>query len=333
MSVPLTERSRPASCTKLPLAPKALATAGGMPLMIARMHEDEVLIDDALVRRLVTTQLPEFADIPLARVEAWGTDHAIFRLGADLSVRLPKIGWAAEQGEKEKRWLPLLAPALPVTVPVPQFVGEPAYGYPFRWYISPWLEGRNPGPGQPGLGQVATDLAAFVLALQSVDAAGAPAPHGAQRGGPLGNADESTRSCAELLRGVTNVYGLLEVWDAGRDAPAWQGPPRWVHGDLLEGNLLIREGRLAAVIDWGGLTAGDPAVELMAAWTLFDRDSRRAYRQALGFVDEAMWLRGRAWATSAALQALPYYRDTNPDIVARSWRTVREVLADRDAPQ
>jgi aminoglycoside phosphotransferase (APT) family kinase protein len=210
--------------------------------------------------------------------------------------------------------------------------GRPAYGYPFRWYLAPWLPGRNPRPGQPGLHRLAADLAAFVLALQSVDTTGAPAPRGSSRGGPLSHADASTRSSAGLLRGETDVDGLLSVWDAGRSAAAWQGPPRWVHGDLLEGNLLVGRGRLTAVIDWGGLKAGDPAVDLMVAWTLFDRDSRRAYRQALGFVDDAMWLRGRAWAASAALQALPYYRDTNPDIVARSWRTVREVLADLGTP-
>ena len=299
--------------------------------MAARMHEDEVLVDDALVRRLLAGQLPEAADLPLSRVEAWGTDHVVFRLGDDLSIRLPKIGWAADQGEKERRWLPLLAPALPVAVPVPRFVGQPAHGYPFRWYVAPWLAGRNPGPGERELPQLAADLASFGRALQSVDTTGAPEPRGSQRGGPLAAADESTRASAELLRGETDVDGLLAVWDAGRLAPAWQGPARWVHGDLLEGNLLVRQGRLTAVIDWGGLKAGDPAVELMAAWTLFDGDSRRAYRQAL-CADDAMWLRGRAWAASAALQALPYYRDTNPDIVSRSWRTVREVLADLDAP-
>ena len=111
-------------------------------------------------------------------------------------------------------------------------------------------------------------------------------------------------------------------------APAWDGPPRWVHGDLMDGNLLVRQGRLVAVIDWGGCKAGDPAIDLVAAWSLFDEPSRAVFRERLGFVDEPMWLRGRAWAVSAAVQALPYYRDTNPDIVARSWRAVNAVLAD-----
>jgi aminoglycoside phosphotransferase (APT) family kinase protein len=293
------------------------------------MHEDEVDVDDELVRGLLAAQLPHLAELPLTRIEAWGTDHAIFRLGDDLSVRVPKIGWAGKQGENESRWLPVVAPRLPVEVPVPLAVGYPTDRYPFRWYVSPWLRGENPAPDGPiDLRQLAVDVAAFVLALQRIDATGAPAPRSGQRGGPPAPADPFTRDPAEQLRGETDVDALLAVWDAGLRAPPWDGPAVWVHGDLSDGNLLVRDGRLTGAIDWGGLVAGDPAVELMAAWNLFDVDSRAAYRDALGFVDDAMWLRGRAWATSAAIQALPYYRDTNPDIVARSWRAVREVLAD-----
>jgi aminoglycoside phosphotransferase (APT) family kinase protein len=293
------------------------------------MHDAEVDVDEKLVRGLLATQLPQLADLPLSRIEAWGTDHAIFRLGDDLSVRLPKIGWAAKQGQKESWWLPRLAPHLPVEVPVPLAVGEPAHGYPFRWYVSPWLEGENPAPdGSVDLRRLAVDLAAFVLALQRIDPTAAPTPKRAQRGGPLAPADGFTREQAEQLRDEAEVDALLAVWDAGVDAPPWDGPAVWVHGDLSDGNLLVRDGRLSGVIDWGGLIAGDPAVELMAAWNLFDAETRAVYRDALGFVDDAMWLRGRAWAASAAIQALPYYRDTNPDIVARSWRAVREVLAD-----
>jgi aminoglycoside phosphotransferase (APT) family kinase protein len=213
---------------------------------------------------------------------------------------------------------------------VPVAVGEPAEGYPFAWYVSPWLEGENPKlDGTADLHRLAQDVATFVRALQRVDTTGAPGPRG-KRGGPLAPADPFTRASAEQLRDETDVDALLSVWDAGLGAPPWERPGVWVHGDLMDGNVLIRDGRLTGVIDWGGLIAGDPAVELMAAWSLFDAHSRATYRDALGFVDEAMWLRGRAWAISAALQALPYYRGTNPDIVARSWRAVRAVLADLD---
>jgi aminoglycoside phosphotransferase (APT) family kinase protein len=290
------------------------------------MHRDEIAIDDGLVGRLLGTHAPDLADLPLTRIEAWGTDHAVFRLG-QLSVRLPKIGWAAGQGEREHRWLPVLAPHLPAAVPVPLLVGPPDHGYPYPWYVAPWLDGDNPRPGDRH-GRLAKDLAGFVLALQEIDTTGAPGPREGQRGGALHHADASLRARAEDLRGETDVDRLLEVWDAGLQAPAWEGPPRWVHGDLMDGNLLLRDGELTGVIDWGGLIAGDPAVDLMVAWSLFDRNERETYRQALGFVDDAMWLRGRAWATEAAVQALPYYRDTNPDIVARSWRAVRAVLED-----
>jgi len=296
---------------------------------VPRMHDEEVEVDDSVVARLLEAQAPDLADLPLSRIEAWGTDHAIFRLGDDLSMRVPKIGWAANQGRKEDRWLGALAPHLPVDVPVPVLVGEPGFGYPYQWYVSPWLDGVNPSPdGQTDLVQLALDLAAFVHALQAVDATGAPEPRGGRRGGPLAAADSSTREAAEGLRGETDVDALLAVWDAGLAAPVYDGPPLWAHGDLSDGNLLVRNGRLSGVIDWGSSIAGDPAVELMVAWNLFDRPAREAYREALGFVDDAMWVRGRAWAVSAAIQALPYYRDTNPDICARSWRAVHAALAD-----
>lgn len=297
---------------------------------VPRMHEHEVDIDDGLVRRLLAAQLPELVDLPRHRIEAWGTDHVIFRLGDELSMRLPKIEWAAEQGEKESRWLPRLAPRLlPIEVPVPLALGQPAEGYPFGWSVAPWLEGENPTPdGSVDRRGLAVDLAAFVLALQRIDASGAPRPRPGQRGGPLALADASTRAPAEQLRGEADVDALLAVWDAGLAAPGWAGAAVWVHGDLMDGNLLVGDGRLRGVLDWGGLVAGDPAVELMVAWSLFDDASRAVYRDALGFVDDAMWLRGRAWAASAAIQALPYYRHTNPDIVARSWRAVDAVVAD-----
>lgn len=295
------------------------------------MHEDEVSVSDSLVNSLLRSQFHDRAHLPLHRLDTWGTDHVIYRLGAGLSVRLPKVAWAAGQGHLESRWLPVLAPGLPVQVPLPVHVGHAALGYPFTWYIAPWLEGENPSPAAD-LAQLAGDLARTVRALQAVDPTGGPVALGGQRGGPLAAADASTRAAAESLRRVADVDALLALWDAGRAAPPWSDPPRWVHGDLMAGNLLLVAGRLTAVIDWGGLKVGDPAVELMAAWSLFDVESRATYRAALGFVDDAMWLRGRAWAISAALMALPYYRDTNPDIVARSWRTIEAVLSDCEDP-
>jgi aminoglycoside phosphotransferase (APT) family kinase protein len=303
------------------------------------MHADEVDVDEALVRALLREQLPELAPEdgrPLRRVLALGTDHAIYRLGDDLSVRLPRIGWADGQGEREHAWLPRLAPALPAAVPEPVALGVPGHGYPFRWYVAPWLPGERPAVDDPlQQSRLATDLAAFVTALQSCDATGAPTVRPGRRGAPLVHADGPTVDAAERLRGTVDpatgeeveLDALLAIWHDGVRAPGWDGAPVWVHGDLSDGNLVVQDRRLTGVIDWSALAAGDPAVELMCAWSTLDGPARSTLRTLLR-PDDATWARGRAWATSAALQALPYYRDTNPDIVERSWRTVRAVLAD-----
>lgn len=296
------------------------------------MHPDEVDVPIDLVADLLMTQWPHVAGRELRRLDTWGTDHVIYRLGHDLSVRLPKIGWAAGQAELESRWLPVLAPQLPAAVPVPVSVGAATARYPYAWYVAPWIPGGNPARSDD-LVRLAVDLAAFVVALQGVDADGGPPPRAMQRGGPLARADGSTRARAEDLRGQVDVDALVRVWELGLLAGDLDGPGRWVHGDLTDGNVLLTDaGGLAGVIDWGGLKVGDPAVDLMIAWSLFDPVARDAYRTALGFVDDAMWLRGRAWAASAAVHALPYYRLTNRDIVARSWRTVRAVLGDLASP-
>jgi aminoglycoside phosphotransferase (APT) family kinase protein len=303
------------------------------------MHADEVAVDDDLVRGLLADQHPALADRPLRRIATWGTDHVIYRLGDDLSVRLPKVAWADGQGERERRWLARLGPHLPVDVPVPVALGGPGRGYPFRWYLAPWIEGEHPDPDDPrSLDGLVDELVAFVVALRACSTEGAPSPRPGRRGGPLAGADRMTQLAADRLRrmstppersfpgmGPDEVDVLLGIWRDGVDAPAWDRAPVWVHGDLMDGNLLLRDGHLAGVIDWSGLMAGDPAVELMCAWSLFDEPGRAALRTALD-VDDDTWRRGRAWAVSAALQALPYYRDTNPDIVTRSLRTTRAVL-------
>jgi aminoglycoside phosphotransferase (APT) family kinase protein len=171
-------------------------------------------------------------------------------------------------------------------------------------------------------------VAGFVVALEGVDTRGAPVALAGQRGGSLAAADAATRASAERLRGQADVDALLAAWQLGVEAAPWTLAPRWVHGDLMDGNLLLQDGRLHGVIDWGGVKAADPAVELMIAWNLFEPTARNAYRVAPGFVDDATWLRGRAWATSAAVMAIPYYRDTNPDIVRRSWRCIEHVVTD-----
>jgi aminoglycoside phosphotransferase (APT) family kinase protein len=296
---------------------------------VPRMHADEVDVDVFLVRRLLAAQFPQWADLSLERVDHAGTDNAIYRLGEDMSVRLPRIHWATGQAEKEQRWLPRLAPHLPLAVPVPLAIGMPGEGYPWRWSVSPWLAGEEATADRiADLRQAATDLARFLAALQRIDPTGGPlaADHNL-RGAPLAMRDSATRDAIAALDGVIDTGAATTAWEAALHAPEWDRAPVWFHGDVLAGNLLVDRGRLSAVIDFGGLGVGDPACDLMSAWSLFSDKSRDAFRSAAA-VDDATWARARGCALSQALLALPYYLETNPAIVARSRHAIEEILAD-----
>lgn len=304
------------------------------------MHADELDIDVALARRLLAAQFPRWADLPIAPVASAGTDNALFRLGDDMVVRLPRIDWAVGQVEKEQRWLPRLAPHLPLAIPVPLAMGVPAESYPWHWSVYRWLEGEN-ATVEPiaDLRQAATDLAQFVTALRRIDTAGGPSPgpHNSGRGEPLANRDARTRaaiaSLDELLDGGRIDSGRIdmdaatEVWEEALQAPAWHGPPVWIHGDLSPLNLLVERGRLAAVVDFGCLGVGDPAGDLIVAWNLLSAETRAVFRAALP-VDDATWARGRGWALSVGLIALPYYQITNPVLAATARRMIDEAIAD-----
>ncbi|MFJ6198660.1 aminoglycoside phosphotransferase family protein [Micromonospora sp. NPDC092111] len=292
-----------------------------------RMHADEVDVDLDLVRRLLAGQFPQWARLPLRPVESYGTDHHIYRLGEHLVVRLPRIGWATKQAAREAEWLPKLAPHLPLALPVPVALGRPAAGYPFDWSVCEWLPGDNANGTIDDLDRAAVDLAAFVAALRRIDTTDAfPRPPGG-RGGPLRELDEGVRSSVGQLGDRIDGPATLRSWQESLDAPAWDGPAVWVHGDLLPGNLLVVDGRLSAVIDFGGLNVGDPACDLQPAWNIFAGDSRRRFRAALD-VDDASWLRGRGWALCQAVSALPYYWDTNPGMIRQVSHALAQVLAD-----
>lgn len=293
-----------------------------------RLHADEVDIDPHLVERLVRHQFPQWAGLPVAPVDSAGTDNAIYRLGGDMAVRVPRHPRAAPQIEKEQRWLPKLAPQLPLAVPLPLGAGEPAEGYPWPWSIRRWLDGKSalvaPVADQHRL---ALDLAGFIAALQAIDPSGGPRPgaHNFGRGVPLAERDTRVRSAIAALDGGVDIDAATHAWKAALQAPVWDGPPVWLHGDLLPGNLLIHDGRLSGVIDFGGLAVGDPACDLFPVWTLLDREAREVFREALA-VDHATWERGRGWALSMGLIVLPYYRDTNPTLVGIARRAIDAVL-------
>ena len=295
-----------------------------------KMHVDEVETDVGLVGRLVAGQFPEWADLPIVRVPSAGTDNALYRLGDDMVVRLPRIDWAVGQVDKDNEWLPKLAPHLPLEIPVPLAKGAPGEGYPWNWAIHRWLEGENAVSSHVAdLRQTAIDLAGFIVALQRIDTKGGPVaePSRYGRGVPLRFRDRSTREAIAGCEDMIDVGAVTAAWESALEVPDWQGEPIWFHGDLQGGNLLFREGKLSAVIDWGGLGMGDPAADLIVAWYFLSADTRGVFRATLG-VDDATWARGRGLALSVALLVLPYYRVTNPVLTELSRRAIAEVLDD-----
>lgn len=294
------------------------------------MHDDEVYIDERLVRQLLREQFPQWAGLSLSSVKSSGTDNALYRLGEDMCVRLPRIPGPSDHSAKEHNWLPKLAPLLPLAIPVPLAKGKPCKNYPWEWAIFRWLEG-NDACVEPiaDLDQAAIDLAQFLKALQRIDSIGGPL---SRRGVSLKVQDNETRSAIELLHGVFDTEKVISAWEECLRASEWDKPPVWVHGDLLPTNLLVQQGRLSAVIDFGILGIGDPACDLIVAWSVLDGDSRETFRTALG-VDEATWIRGQGWALSIALIILPYYLNSNPGLVAIAKRMTNEILADKTAEE
>jgi len=226
--------------------------------------------------------------------------------------------------------LPRLAPYLPLAIPVPLAKGTPAEGYPWNWSVCQWLEGENATIARiADLRPAAINLAQFVAALQQIDPAAGPplGAHNFGRGAPLATRDAATRTAIVSLKGMIDMDAVTAAWDAALEATAWDPAPVWIHGDLMPGNLLVERGRLSAVIDFGCLGVGDPACDLMVAWSLFSGESRDVFRAAVS-VDDATWARGRGWALSWALIYIPYYLDTNPVGVSTARHVINEVLAD-----
>lgn len=277
-----------------------------------------------LVRRLVAVQFPQWASLAVEPVESAGWDNTIFRLGSDLAVRLPRRRIGAEQVRKEHQWLPVLAPHLPLAVPVPLGHGAPGEGYPWHWTVCPWLNGELAALTRVAdMDRAAISLARFIAALQAIDPTGGPRH---EFRASLVARDHDTRALAAVLRDTLDSGSVLKVWEAALAVPAWTGQPVWMHGDLHPANLLVRGHELSAVIDFGLLGVGDPACDLMVAWTYLSADSRDVFRGALA-ADDATWSRGRGWALQLGLRATAYSAD-NPVLGKIGRRTVAEVLAD-----
>ena len=238
---------------------------------------DRAAITPELVSRLLREQFPQWAHLPVQRVDADGIDNTTYRLGDSMSVRMPTGDWYSKQVEKEQRWLPVLAPQLPQPIPVPLARGAPGCGYPWPWSVYRWIEGE-PMITRPvaDLPRLAADLADFLAALFAVRSPDGPGPgeHNFFRGGPLTVYDAETRIALDALRGHIDTAAAARVWAAALGA-TWHGPPVWFHGDIAPGNLLVTSGRLTAVIDFGTSGVGDPSCDTVIAWTVLSGVSRR----------------------------------------------------------
>jgi aminoglycoside phosphotransferase (APT) family kinase protein len=297
---------------------EVVVTVGNMPAA-------EVDVDEPLLGRLLAEQHPDLAGAEL-RLLASGWDNVLYRVGPDLVARLPRRQVAAALVDHEQRWLPEIAARLPLPVPAPVRVGRPGAGYPWRWSLCPWLAGE-PAALAPlaDAADAARVLGSFVAALHVPAPANAPA--NPVRGVPLAARSAAFEARLAKLGRLVDGAGAREVWRAASDAPPWAGPPLWLHGDLHPANVLVADGRLAAVIDFGDLTAGDPATDLAAAWMLFEPGARAVFRDCAGDVDDATWCRARGWAVGLSVAILASSAD-NELMAAVARRTLAAASSD-----
>lgn len=287
--------------------------------------QDKVSVSESLVHKLLAAQFPQWANLTIRPVPTAGTQHALYRLGEDMVVRLPHVKDAVGQAEKEFQWLPLMAAQLPLTIPVPLAMGCPEDGYPWPWSIYRWFEGetgtfeRISDPRQ-----AAADLGKFISALQRIDPAGGPL---SERGVSLTERDPYTRRAITSLRGMIDADTATAAWEASLMAPAWEAAPVWTHGDLFPSNLLVKNGRLTAVIDFGDLGLSDPACDMLGAWSYLPPDVHENFRAELS-VSDSTWARGRGWALSIALLALLRFQNANSQLADVAARVIHEVVAD-----
>jgi aminoglycoside phosphotransferase (APT) family kinase protein len=299
--------------------------------MISTPPDGRAGIDADLVKRLIATQFPRWSELPVRPVEVDGWDNRTYRLGDSMTARLPTAAGYVPAVAKESEWLPRLAPALPVAVPPILGKGVPGEGYPFPWSVRGWLDGETAARERIGdMTRFADSLAEFLRALQRCDTTGGPlaGEHSWYRGASPAYYDEETRRCLAALDGRVDTGRAAAVWDAAI-AAEWHGEPVWFHGDIAPGNLLVADGKLTAVIDFGTSGVGDPACDLVIAWGMFSGESREAFRHAMGQSD-ATWARARGWLLWKCLLNLSGCIDTDQEQAALNQRVITEVLDDHD---
>jgi len=284
-----------------------------------------IRIDVPLVQQLISTQFPEWAHLPITPVKLSGWDNRTFHLGNKMSIRLPSRQHYAAAVAKEQKWLPIFAPELPLPIPVPVAMGAPSELYPWQWSVYRWLPGEiATHESISNLHQFATDLARFLRHMQNMDTSGGPSRK--LRGGSLQIYDEQIRTAIDVLRADIDWRLATEIWEAALQAP-FDAAPVWYHGDVAAGNLLVRDGKLAAVIDFGGIGVGDPACDTTIAWTFLNAPARQTFKQQLQ-PDPAIWTRGRGWALWKGLIVAAELIDTNAIEKASSTYAIAQVLAD-----
>jgi aminoglycoside phosphotransferase (APT) family kinase protein len=290
---------------------------------------EQRVIDESLARRLIDSQFPQWSHLPITAFEHDGWDNRSFRLGSELAVRLPSGNWYARQVDKEQRWLPVLAPQLPLPIPSPVAKGEPDAEFPYPWSVYRWLDGEPASSARiGGLTDFATALARFLNALARIDATDGPEPgqHNFFRGGPLSAYEEETVQAIDTLGDQIPAEDVKWVW-AHAMATSWERDPIWFHGDVATGNLLVRDGRLAAVLDFGLSGVGDPACDTVIAWTFLSGSSRDRFRAELE-VDAGTWSRGRGWGLWKALITLVGHLERGEPDATGPRREIDRILVD-----
>ncbi|WP_442603078.1 aminoglycoside phosphotransferase family protein [Paenibacillus sp. KN14-4R] len=286
-------------------------------------------IDVNVVKRLINEQFPEWSKLEIRPVKNGGNDNRTFHLGDDMSVRLPSAEDYVPQVEKEQKWLPKLSKELSLPISTPLAKGNPSKEYPFPWTVNKWVEGETLNlKNINDLSQLAKDLGTFLNELQSIDASGGPlaGKHNFYRGGNVAVYDQETRDAIEQNKDILNVSLLNEIWELALDSK-WAANPVWVHGDIAPGNILVKDGKLSAIIDFGILGIGDPSCDAAMAWTFFDNTSRKVFKNTLN-MDEGTWNRARGWALWKALITYNWNRNSNKVIAEESYNIIKIIEQD-----
>lgn len=293
------------------------------------MKRKSLHIDTALVQRLISKQFPQWANFPIQPVKVGGWDNRTFHLGSQMLVRMPSAEEYADKIEKEQKWLPLLAPLLPLSIPKPIAMGEPGEGYPWRWSVYQWIKGETAAAGYiDNMQEFAKDLVNFIMALQHIDITDGPLPSPRSFAHQYGltTYNHETKQALTTLNAQVDVTAAMAIWEAGLQTQ-WQHAPVWVHGDISAANLLVENGKLKAVIDFGGLAIGDPACDLVIAWKFFDNETRKTFRRCLP-LDKDTWARGRAWALWKALIIKAGIVQSNTLEIEQAAHTIQEAITD-----